>query len=347
MPHWPDEAGLPMGFTLTTPATDDVTDFTKLHFVGRTVGFTCTGPMVNHSMVTLVGIGKWREQLDIFPMQTFSEPRQGEIVTVEITSRGELNRYRNGVLSSTVATNKVLENGDWYGAFEVAMNVARVTLLEADPYLETDEALDRTEPQLIKLVDAERKLIDQKEAKDIRDMFWILLSNAQHHSISIASTHADNELIAVSDGFQHLTGYRRSDVIGRNCRFLNNGSGMSEKDRADIRQAVKMGKHFCAVIPNIRADGTPFRNLLDLRTLEIGIDDFGMPVRFIVGIQGEVDGTLRPSEWKRGLPTLSETLRCNLGIILQAIQTEFRISDGDSQVIVHPVPFWLDSQVCS
>lgn len=341
---WPDEAGPPMGFTLTHPGSDDVTDYTKLHFVGRSVGFTCIGPMVNHSTVTLQGVGKWREQLDIFSLETFPDPRPGEIVTVELTSNGELKRYRNGVLSNAVATNKVLEHGEWYGVFEVSMNIARATLLEADPFLDTENVLDRTERQLVQIVGAERKLIDERETKDVRDMFVILLSNAQHLSISIASADGDQPLIAVSDGFQSLTGYRRCDVLGRNCRFLNTASGLSDKDRADIRQAIKTGEHFCSVIPNIRADGSGFHNLLDLRTLEIGKDEFGKPARFIVGIQGEVDRTLKPNQWKRALPTLSETLRCNLGIILQAFQKEFQINDGLYPVMPHPVPFWVDAQ---
>jgi PAS domain S-box-containing protein len=247
------------------------------------------------------------------------------------------------VLSNSVATNKVLEHGEWYGVFEVSMNIARATLLEADPFLDTENVLDRTERQLIQILGAERKLIDQRETKDVRDMFVILLSNAQHLSISIASAAGDQPLIAVSDGFQSLTGYRRCDVLGRNCRFLNTASGMSDKDRSDIRQAIKTGEHFCSVIPNIRADGSAFHNLLDLRTLEIGTDAFGTPVRFIVGIQGEVDRRQKPNDWKRALPTLSETLRCNLGIILQAFQNEFQISDGKNHVAAHPVPFWVDS----
>jgi PAS domain-containing protein len=334
-----------MGFTLTKPGSDDLEQFTKLHFVGRTVGFTCIGPIVNHSTRTLQGLGKWREKLDIFPMQAFPEPGSGEIVTVEMTSSGELKRYRDGALMSTVMTNTVLGEGEWYGAFEISMNVARVTLCETDPYLESAQAMDTTERQLIEIVEAERKLADQREIAYVSDLFVILLSNAQHLSISIASARADNPLIAVSDGFQSLTGYKRNDVLGRNCRFLNTGSGMSDTDRSDIRHAIKTGEHFCAVLPNVRADGTHFNNLLDLRTLEIGIDAFGAPVRFIVGIQGEVAQPQRPNEWKRALPTLSETLRCNLSIILQAFQTEFRICDGVNQVLAHPVPFWVDTAI--
>lgn len=136
MPHnWPDESGPPMGFTQTHPASDDLTHFTKLHFVGRTVGFTCIGPIVNNSKVTLTGMGKWKDQLDIFPKQTFPESFASDIVTVELTKKGELKRYHNGKLINTVATNKALEDGEWYGAFEVSMNIARATLLDFDPHL--------------------------------------------------------------------------------------------------------------------------------------------------------------------------------------------------------------------
>jgi len=137
MPHnWPDECGPFMGFTLTHPESCGITHFTKLHFLGRTVGFSCIGPVVNHSIETLTGMGKWKEKLDIFPMQKSPDPCPGDIVTVEMTSTGDLKRYHNGKLVNTVATDQIPEDGDWYGAFEVSMNVARATLLEEDQHLD-------------------------------------------------------------------------------------------------------------------------------------------------------------------------------------------------------------------
>mmetsp|Transcript_7545 Transcript_7545/g.12348 ORF Transcript_7545/g.12348 Transcript_7545/m.12348 type:complete len:617 (-) Transcript_7545:171-2021(-) len=338
---WPEQAGPAMGFTLTTPGSADIEDYTKLHFVSRTVGFTCIGPVVNNSKVTLQGTGKWRDQLDIFPMQALPELVAGDIITVEVTSAGELKRYRNGTLLSTVATNQSLDDGEWYGAFEVSMNVACATFLEVDPYLDMTQVNHCAERQFTQILDIECKLTEQIGIMDLKDIFGMLLTNARNLSVTVASVHGDNSLLAVSDGFRRLTGYRRRDVIGHNCRFLNKG-GMSDKDRADIRQALKMGEHFCAVLPNFRADGTPFDNLLDLRTLEVGIDGKGAPVRYIVGIQAEITHKQRPNKWRRELPALSQVLQCNLAIILQALQNEFQISDGTSIVTAHPLPFWID-----
>ena len=45
---------------------------------------------------------------------------------------------------------------------------------------------------------------------------------------------------------------------------------MEPADRAGIRTALATGARFTTVIPNLRKDLSPFLNLLDLRTLEVG-----------------------------------------------------------------------------
>jgi hypothetical protein len=120
-------------------------------------------------------MGKWKEQLDIFPREKLPEPSRGDVVTVELTSAGELKRYRNGNLLHTVATNKTLEDGEWYGAFEAAMNVASVTLLEVDPYLDSAQHLGE---KLVEFVDADCKQLQNGLINNIEVLFEMLLSDS-------------------------------------------------------------------------------------------------------------------------------------------------------------------------
>eukprot|EP00927_Polykrikos_kofoidii_P007382 TRINITY_DN13026_c0_g1_i1.p1 TRINITY_DN13026_c0_g1~~TRINITY_DN13026_c0_g1_i1.p1 ORF type:complete len:468 (-),score=53.00 TRINITY_DN13026_c0_g1_i1:133-1350(-) len=82
-------------------------------------------------------------------------------------------------------------------------------------------------------------------------------------------TSMDLELIAVSDSFCKMTGYNREDVIGENCRFLNEGCPLSLEQRSNIRSAANSGTYFSDVIVNRKKDGEPFLNLVDIRGLVI------------------------------------------------------------------------------
>lgn len=105
-------------------------------------------------------------------------------------------------------------------------------------------------------------------------------------SATIALGTDDNPLLFASSCFQELTHYHSSQVLGRNCRFLNEGVEMSTTNRFGIREAIATGKRFTAILNNRRQDDVYFLNLLDLLSLEIGIDVSGNPVRLLVGIQG-------------------------------------------------------------
>ena len=69
----------------------------------------------------------------------------------------------------------------------------------------------------------------------------------------------DNPIVFATDAFEEMTGYRRKDVIGRNCRFLQ-GEGTEPERVAELRRAIEAGEDVSVEITNYRADGTPFRN---------------------------------------------------------------------------------------
>lgn len=49
--------------------------------------------------------------------------------------------------------------------------------------------------------------------------------------VTVANPQADDSpLIAVSEEFETMTGYSRSEILGVNCRFLNQGVDMNPQD---------------------------------------------------------------------------------------------------------------------
>lgn len=69
----------------------------------------------------------------------------------------------------------------------------------------------------------------------------------------------DNPIEIANDAFCALTGYSKSDIVGRNCRFLS-GEATEPAIQAQIRAAVEGQRPVLVDILNYRSDGSPFRN---------------------------------------------------------------------------------------
>lgn len=171
-----------------------------------------------------------------------------------------------------------------------------------------------------------------------------------HFSVSIADPLLpDAPIIAVSEGFCELTGYGRETVVGRNCRFLNEGCDLRPADREGLREAAKTGRHFCALLPNRKADGTAFMNLLDMRGLAVGKNLAGEERWFIIGIQADVTeqgaGEL-PLEHKLQMQCIAEIVREELLSPLQeaAIVSSESLEPGNA-ITPYPEPRWIIGEV--
>jgi PAS domain S-box-containing protein len=72
---------------------------------------------------------------------------------------------------------------------------------------------------------------------------------------------ADNPIVFVNDAFCRLTGYSRTEILGRNCRFLQ-GPETDPAALAAIRIAVKEVRSLEIELRNHRKTGEPFWNRL-------------------------------------------------------------------------------------
>jgi PAS domain S-box-containing protein len=89
--------------------------------------------------------------------------------------------------------------------------------------------------------------------------------DASQHSVSLCDlARPDAPLIYVNKGFEALTGYRKDEVTGKNCRFLQ-GPDTDPAAVDAIRDAISGNRPLILDLLNYRKDGSPFWNRLSLR----------------------------------------------------------------------------------
>ena len=122
--------------------------------------------------------------------------------------------------------------------------------------------------------------------------------------VSVADATAEGfPLIAVNERFEDLTGYDESEVVGRNCRFLQ-GEDTEAEPVAEMRRALETGEETTIELRNYRKNGTEFWNQVRLAPIE---DDDG-EVTHYVGFQEDVTERVeRETELERQI-SLTESL---------------------------------------
>lgn len=109
----------------------------------------------------------------------------------------------------------------------------------------------------------------------------------------------NNPIVYYSDPFAALTGYTGSEILGRNCRFLqhphasiiHNVNGIEEVDamnakpRAEIRDTIQRRQEAQVRLVNYTKGGVKFFNLLTV--IPIAWDEGDVGKRYMVGFQAQ------------------------------------------------------------
>lgn len=108
--------------------------------------------------------------------------------------------------------------------------------------------------------------------------------NATNEGVLITDTSKqDNPIIFCNEGFEELTGYSEEEVLGRNCRFLQNDDREQEAV-SKLRYLIDAKQKGKVRIRNYRRDGTMFWNELSIAPIK---DENGKSDYF-VGIQRDI-----------------------------------------------------------
>lgn len=75
------------------------------------------------------------------------------------------------------------------------------------------------------------------------------------------SSKADNPIVVASDGFVSVTGYSRTEVVPRNCRFLQ-GNYTDKTATRRLKASIESREETVELLLNYKKSGEPFWNLL-------------------------------------------------------------------------------------
>lgn len=124
---------------------------------------------------------------------------------------------------------------------------------------------------------------DIKEAEDRLGLFRRAFRDCGQPVCIADCRQRDMPLVFVNSNFEAMTGYKSSEAIGRNCRFLQ-GEERDQQGLVEIRKALARGQSCRVVLKNFRKDGTMFWNELSLSPIR---DDSGRVTHFM-GIQNDI-----------------------------------------------------------
>jgi diguanylate cyclase (GGDEF)-like protein/PAS domain S-box-containing protein len=103
------------------------------------------------------------------------------------------------------------------------------------------------------------------------DLFRRLLETSPEGVTLIDALAADFPVVYVNPGFESLTGYAATDLLGKNLRLLQ-GDDREQDARHRLRDALKAGEACRLLLRNYRKDGSLFWNEMTLLPLK---DDQG------------------------------------------------------------------------
>ncbi|NKN33469.1 PAS domain S-box protein [Marichromatium bheemlicum] len=202
----------------------------------------------------------------------------------------------------------------------------QVERCEEDPFTRADGSIDWVRWEIHPWFDGERvggiimftEVITQRKraeaALNLRDR----AIEAASCGILIAdAVDADNPLIYVNPEFERISGYRASEVIGRNCRLLQAGDCDQPGVRV-LRAALAEQRAATVLLRNYRKDGSLFWN----QTSIAPVFDTGGALTHFVGIITDVTERIRAEEALRESRERYRSLYNDTPVMLSSIDAE-------------------------
>lgn len=284
-------------------------------------------------------VASWSSQSDLPPHKRRPPVPvlPGDVLGCMYTKSGHIQLWRNGSIVLDFDTGRPVDVAtDYYAVVDVCLSAYAVSLLpDAGPEEANSMqlAVSPSGSPKKKTAPAPGDVVLEKHPAATSDNIDAIISDVVNQALvhkaiqgavkrcSFCVTIADPRskdvpLIGVSEAFEQMTGYKKSEIIGVNCRFLNQGCPISPTDLIGLRAASESGSAFTALLPNRKKSGEMFINLLDLRGLVIGTDiETNEELWYLIGIQADVTGVstqMVPEDHVRELQEIANVIRNTL-----------------------------------
>lgn len=149
------------------------------------------------------------------------------------------------------------------------------------------------------------------------------LSATQNGVVITDALREDHPIAYVNPAFLRITGYASSEVMGRNCRFLNQ-KAREQVALDEVRRAVAAGEACSVLLRNHRKDGEAFWNQLSIAPVE---DPTGKLTHF-VGVMVDVTERVQALAEREELLASAESAR-------QEAESANRAKDRFLSVVSH------------
>lgn len=164
---------------------------------------------------------------------------------------------------------------------------------------------------------AKKKEFEDKLLLHDRALFYInngvVITDAQR---------PDYPMVYVNKAFERITGYSESEVLGKNCRFLQ-GSERNQPGIEKLRNALKNGEECSLVLKNFRKDGALFWNELTVTPI---FSESGNLTNYI-GIQNDITAKVLYEQHLRDITT-------RVGTIISSLHSGILVEDEYRHVVL-------------
>lgn len=128
-----------------------------------------------------------------------------------------------------------------------------------------------------------RDITDRKRAEEMLWLYDRAMAATSTGIVISDATNPEHPIIYCNPAFESMTGYRRAEILGKNCRFLQ-GSDTEPAAVETIRQALQTESECKVILKNYRKDATAFWNALSVSPVR---DRTGKLTHFI-GVQRDI-----------------------------------------------------------
>lgn len=168
------------------------------------------------------------------------------------------------------------KNGDWIWVESTARNLI-------------------DDPAVSGIIVTARDITERKEQQREKDLLWQAVEKADSALVLAEPGETDNPMVYVNEAFEEMTGYSKTEAIGRDCRFLQ-GEHTQAEPVNELRAAIENGESATVELRNYRKDGTEFWNRV---TIDPVYDGSGDLVRYLGTQENITERKERQRELKR------------------------------------------------